>query len=81
MILSVILGVALDTPIWIFELKENGLDHIMVVDYEWTGEPEQRESILYCSPHDAKNYMKQFDSLEFFTCFYRYPKMRGNAKL
>ena len=81
MILSVILGVAIDTPIWIAELQKNGADHILVVDYEYTGEPEQREAILYLSPHDAKNYMKKFDSVEFFTCFYGYPRTKRNVTL
>ena len=76
-ILSVILGVAVDTPRWIEELRENEADYIAVVDYDYTGEPEQREDILYLSPIDAKNYMKNFDSVEFFTCFYGFPGMEG----
>lgn len=77
MILSVILGVAIDTPMWIEELRENEADHIAVVDYNHTGEPVQQEDILYLSPHDAKIYMKKFDSVEFFTCFYGLPGMSG----
>ena len=76
MILSVILGVAIDTPMWIAELQGKKTEHIVVVDYDYLGEPQQRESILYLSPNDAKNYMKQFDSVEFFTSFYSFPSMR-----
>lgn len=59
MILSVILGVAIDTPMWIAELQEKKTEHIVVVDYDYLGEPQQRESILYLSPNDAKKYMKR----------------------
>ena len=77
MILSVILGVTIDTPSWIEMLREDKADYITVVDYNYTGEPEQQGDVLYLSPEDAKVYMKKFDSVEFFTSFYCFPGMSG----
>lgn len=78
MILSVILGVTVDTPMWIAHLRGSEADHIVVLDYEYMGEPEQRGNILYLSSLDAKIYMKKYDSVEFFKSLYGYPGMGGN---
>ena len=78
MILSVILGVTVDTPMWITHLRESEANHIVVLDYECMGEPERRGNILYLSPPDAKIYMMKFGSVEFFKSLYVYPGMGGN---
>lgn len=39
MILDVILGVTIDTPLWIEKLQEDHADDIMVVDYDSYYEP------------------------------------------
>lgn len=78
MILSVILGITVDTPMWIAHLSESEADHIVVLDYDYMGEPEHRGNILHLSPLDAKIHMKKFDSVEFFKSLYGYPGMGGN---
>lgn len=78
MILSVILGVTVDTPMWIEHLRESEADHIMVLDYNYTRESEQRGDILCLSPPDAKIYINKYDSVEFFKSLYVLPGMAGN---
>ncbi|AQU80215.1 hypothetical protein [Planococcus faecalis] len=78
MILSVILGLTVDTPIWIKYLSENGADHIVVLNYDHMGEPEKNNEVLYLSPFDVKIEMNKFDSVEFYKSLYGYPGMGGN---
>ena len=60
-------------------LNSRKMERIIVVGYAYTGEPEQREAILYLSLLDAKEHMKKFDSSKFFTCFYGFSGLKGNA--
>ena len=77
MMLDVILGITVDTPMWITNLREDFADDIIVVDYEYYYEPEVRDGVTYMSPRDAKEYMKKFDSVNYYKSMYVYPGMGG----
>ncbi|ETP67315.1 hypothetical protein G159_19410 [Planococcus glaciei CHR43] len=77
MIADVILGFNIDTIVWIEELKEHGMENIIVVDYEWFEEPINREGILFLSSIDAKSYIKKFDTVNYYKSMYVYPGMSG----
>ncbi|WP_298824727.1 hypothetical protein [uncultured Planococcus sp.] len=77
MILSVILGVTVDAPMWIAHLSESEANHIVVLDYDYVGEAEYKGNVLYLSPLDVKNYMNKFDSVNFYKSLYVYPGMGG----
>ena len=77
MILDIILGVNMDTPMWIADLRSNCAEDIIVVDYDYYGDPEVRDGVTYMNPMDAHEYMKEFDSLNFYKSMYGYPGMDG----
>lgn len=78
MIVDVILGVNIDTDHWIKELKAGGSDHVIVLDYDYFGEPIEKDSIIFFSIHDIKIYLRKFDSIYFYKSLYGYPGMNGN---
>ena len=76
-ILNVILGVNIDTPRWIESLQKDYADDIMVVDYDYFYEPEVRNGVTFMGPVDAKEYMKKFDSVNYYKSLYAYPGIKG----
>jgi len=42
---------------WITHLQESEADLIVVLDYDYLGELEERKNILYLLPPEAKIYM------------------------
>lgn len=77
MILDVILGRNIDTTMWIHYLKVNNADQIVVLDYDYFGVPKNLDGILYLSNSDTKNYLKKFDTVNFYKSIYAYPGMRN----
>lgn len=77
LIADVILGVNIDTNIWIRKLKENKVENIIVIDYECHGDLNIKEGVIYISPLNAISYLKQFDSINFYKSMYAYPGMNG----
>lgn len=77
MIADVILGITIDTQMWITDLKEQKSENIFVIDYEYFGEPKASEGVLYLSPLEAKKYFERFDSIFFYKAMYAYPGMSG----
>lgn len=77
MIADVILGNNIDTLIWIKELKEMSRENIVVVDYEFIGEPLIIDGVKYLSNTTAKEFLKSFDSVCFYKSMYIYPGMNN----
>lgn len=80
MIIDVILGQNIDTPMWIYELKEIKADCIAVINYESVNEYEEIERVIYLSPNIAKDYLRNFDTINFYKSLYAYPGMQTNMK-
>lgn len=78
MILDVILGNNIDTPMWIKDLQENEADCLIVVDYAFNNEPTEVEGVIYMSPIQAHRYIKKFDAVNYYKSLYAYPGMQGN---
>ncbi|WP_203340229.1 hypothetical protein [Planococcus beijingensis] len=80
MIIDVILGQNIDTSMWINELKEMKADFIAVINYDSVNEFEEVERVIYLSPNIAKEYLKNFDTINFYKSLYAYPGMQTNMK-
>lgn len=78
MIIDVILGNNIDTPLWIANSKRNKVDCIILVDYEYKKEPEDIDGVIYMSTSQAQNYIKLFDKVNYYISMYAYPGMQGN---
>lgn len=78
LIIDVILGVDIETTNWISNLQANMADQIIVLDYDYFGEPEIRDNILYLSTFDIKEHLMKFDTVNFYKSMYVYPGMSGN---
>lgn len=74
---NIILGKNIDTIMWIKNLKEMEAEQIIVIDYEHLGSFEEENGVLYMSPVYAKEYIKKFDSVNFYKSLYAYPGMQG----
>lgn len=74
---NVILGNNIDTIYWITHLKLIENENIIVIDYEYFGEPKLIREALYISAIEAKNYIENFDSICFYKSMYGYPGMGG----
>ena len=79
MIANIILGINIDTQMWINNLKLSKSDNIFILDYEYYGELNYRNGITYISPLDAKEYFKKFDTLFYYKSIYIYPGMNGRS--
>lgn len=77
MIADIILGITVDTEMWIYDLKKKNYDNIYVVDYDYFGEPILKNEVIYISPIDAKVQFEKFDSKYFYKSLYAYPGMDG----
>lgn len=77
MIVDVILGNNIDTAMWIKDLQENEADYIIVVDYEYEIETQDIEGIIYMSSIQAQEYIKNFDTVNYYKSLYAYPGMQG----
>lgn len=77
LIIDVILGFNIDTSKWIRDLKTNMSDQIVVLDYDYFGEPEMRDGVLYMSTFDIKDHLTNFDTVIFYKSMYLYPGMIG----
>lgn len=77
MIADIILGNNIDTLMWINELQEARADFIIVLDYEFNGEPFFNNGVLYISTYDIRNHLTQFDSTNYYKSLYIYPGMGG----
>ncbi|RNF39754.1 hypothetical protein [Planococcus salinus] len=77
MLADVVVGNNIDTPSWIAELQVIGAENIIVIDFEYSGEPEFRKKVLYISATDAKKYLRKFESVCFYKTMCAYPGMGG----
>lgn len=75
MIIDVILGNNVDTKMWINDLRESKADYIIVIDYEYSEESKETDGILYMSPNYAREYIKEFDSINYYKSLYAYPSL------
>lgn len=78
MIADVILGINIDTSMWIEDLKNYGADAIVVIDYEYFGEFYIRDKVTYISALEAKKVLGKFDSLNFYKSIYIYPGSKSS---
>lgn len=78
MIIDIILGNNIDTLMWITKLIENKAEYIGVIVYECFEGFEERNGVLYMSPTYAEEYIKKFDTVNFYKSLYAYPGMQGN---
>lgn len=77
MIVEVILGNNIDTTMWISDLKENEADYIIVIDYDYNNIFLEIEGVIYMSPTQAQEYIKKFDTINYYKSLYAYPGMQG----
>ncbi|MEK6189413.1 MAG: hypothetical protein N2A99_00270 [Carnobacterium alterfunditum] len=75
MIIDIILGNNIDTKIWIQELRGNGADEVIVVDYDSTEEYEEIDGTSYMTPNYAKNYIGKYDTKNYYKSMYIFPGM------
>lgn len=76
--MNVILGVTVDTSTWVAQLRDTETSSIVVLDYDYIGDPEYREGVLHLSSIDTKDYIEKFDSVRFYKSLYVYPVMGGH---
>lgn len=77
MIADIILGINIDTLLWIEKLKEIGADYIIVLDYDYYDKPKYKNDVLYISTADLKIYLKKFDTVRFYKSLYIFPGIEG----
>lgn len=77
MIVDIILGKNVDTRMWIDDLRKNGAEYIIVVDYESNEEPVEIDDIIYIAPGYAQTYIKKFDTKNYYKSIYAFPGMSG----
>lgn len=73
--LSIILGNNIDTIVWIKYLRNKKAENIIVIDYEYFGEPKKYNEAMYMSNSDALKYLSEYDKLSFYKSMYAYPGM------
>lgn len=73
LIADVILGNTIDTKLWIEDLFNNEADHIIVLDYDFHGERYHKDNVLYISSLDLYEYIKKFDTVNYYKSLYAYP--------
>ena len=78
MIIDIILGENVDTPMWINYLKVIEADYIAVIDYDSINKFEEINGVTYLSPNFAKEYLKMFDTKNFYKSLYGYPGMNSD---
>ena len=76
MIIDVILGVNMDTEMWITELMANKAEMITVLDFDYFGEPKIVNNVTYISAFDLKKLIKNYDKVYFYKSIYFYPILR-----
>lgn len=79
MIANIILGINIDTQLWVSDLKLRKSDNIFILDYEYYGEPNYQNGVTHISPLDAKECFKKFDTLFYYKSIYVYPGMNGRS--
>ncbi|WP_033542890.1 hypothetical protein [Planococcus sp. CAU13] len=77
MVVDVILGFNIDTAMWISDLRLNGANEIVVLDYDYFGESKLRDGVLYFSTFEIKNYLMKFDTINYYKSMYGFPGMGG----
>ena len=78
MIVDIILGNNIDTEMWICNLKAEGAENIVVINYEYNEELADKEGIMYLSPQQAQEYIRKFDTKNYYKSMYAFPGMHGN---
>lgn len=78
MIVDVVLGVTVDTKIWILELRKSNAENIIILDYDYFGEPKLVDNIKVFSAYDTRKYIKSFDTVNFYKSLIGFPGMKGN---
>ena len=79
LIANIVLGINIDTQMWIDDLKLSKSDNIFILDYDYFDEPNYQNGITYLSPLDAKEYFRKFDTLFYYKSMYVYPGMNGRS--
>lgn len=78
MVIDIILGNNIDTSEWIYDLKKNEAENIIVIDYDFNKDFEVRDGVTYMNPSYAYTYIKQIDSKNYYKSLYVFPGMSGN---
>lgn len=78
MSIDIILGHNIYTVMWINDLRENKADYIIGIDYDCVEEFQVRNGIFYMPPNYAREYIKKFDTVNFYKSLYAYPGMQGS---
>lgn len=75
MIADVVLGNNIDTIYWVNDLKANGSENIILIDYDYIGELQMINGIVYISSREALAYIQKFDSVSYYKSIYILPRM------
>lgn len=73
--INIILGVSIDTLLWVEILREQGKQCIMVLDYDLTTDVNSINNITYISPRYAEKLSRENNSIMFYSSIYIYPGM------
>ena len=71
MSLHVILGITISTSSMISALKSNGVTTIMVLDHDHEGEEQLVDGVIYLSPDQTKDYVKENKNVVFHQFLHR----------
>lgn len=77
MIINVILGVNIDTPMWISNLQKIKADYIAVINYDSINLIEEKDEIIYISSNIAKKYLDQFEKVKYYKSIYIFPEIKN----
>lgn len=77
MIFNIIIGNNVDTPMWIEYLVNLNAENIIVLDFDYIGEPQNISGVKFISVNDIKDYYNLFDTFYFYKSLYAYPGMNG----
>lgn len=73
MVGNIILGVTIDTKLWISKLEALGEENIIVINYDSKNDFEKIGETLCMTPDYAKKYIKKFDKKNFYKSLYVFP--------
>lgn len=78
--LDIILGVNIDTSVWIRELKISRRKNIIVIDYNHKDIAYEIDNVMYMSEKEGNEYSQYFDELFFYKSLYCYPILNGKRQ-
>lgn len=73
--INVVLGNVIDSAFFVKELKNEGEEFVVIIDYELRVDQVYKNEIQYISPEYASRLVKEFHSVKYFKSMYILPGM------